>query len=285
MKRLAAAALLAGAAWMALREPFQVKVYREEIPLANLPEEHDGLTICHLSDLHCGPWVAPWHLRHGLAVARGLKADLVVITGDFVSWSAFFAPGCARLFHGLRAPLGLYGVLGNHDYWTHRVDQLTGCLQAAGVQVLVNESVRLAEGLWLCGVDSAIAGRPDVPKTMAGVPGDACRIVLCHEPDMADEIAASGADLQLSGHSHGGQVILPFLNRPLYLPPWGRRYPAGLHRVPGSEMLVYTNVGLGQISPPMRLNCPPEVSLLTLRAAPPASARPPWPPRNPSPPP
>lgn len=258
-------ALGAALGWLAFREPFQVKVYETEVSLAGLPPALEGLRICHLSDLHCGPWVADSHLRRGVAVARELQADLVVITGDFVSVSAWYAPRCAEILSSLEAPLGVFGVWGNHDYWTRRLGRVRDCLEGAGVRVLTNEAVQPHPDLWLCGVDDVIAGRPDVSAAMAGVPEEAFRLILCHEPDHADEIArhVTRETLQLSGHSHGGQVLLPRLG-PLYLPPHGRRYPAGLHRVPGAPLQVYTNVGLGIVSPPFRLNCPPEVGLITL---------------------
>lgn len=268
MRFAAGFALGAALGVLAFREPFQVRVRRTTVRLADLPPSLEGLTIAHLSDLHCGPWVADSHLRRGLQVARDLQADLLVITGDFVSVSAWYAPRLARMLQGLHAPLGVYGVFGNHDYWTRRIDRVRDCLQGAGVRILTNESVQVHEDLWLCGVDDVIAGRPDVPAALAAVPPEAFRLILCHEPDHADAIAPhlGRETLQLSGHSHGGQVLLPRLG-PLYLPPHGRRYPAGLSRVPGTPLQVYTNVGLGIVSPPFRLNCPPEVGLITLASA------------------
>lgn len=265
MRFAAGFALGAALGVLAFREPFQVRVRRTTVRLAGLPPSLEGLTILHLSDLHCGPWVADAHLRRGLEVARGLGADLAVLTGDFVSVSAWYAPRLARMLQGLSAPLGVYGVFGNHDYWTRRIERVRDSLEGAGVRILVNESVQVHRDLWLAGVDDVIAGRPDVPATLAGVPAEGFRLILCHEPDHADAVApyVRRETLQLSGHSHGGQVVLPRLG-PLYLPPHGRRYPAGLYRVPDTPLQVYTNVGLGIVSPPLRLNCPPEVGLLTL---------------------
>lgn len=276
MRFAAGLALGAALGWMAFHEPFQVRVSDTTVRLSGLPPALEGLRILHLSDLHCGPWVADGHLRRGVARARELRPDLAVITGDFLSVSALYAPRCGRILEALDAPLGVWGVLGNHDYWTRRLDKVRACLEGGGVRLLTNESVRLqhrGQDFWLCGVDDVIAGRPDARAALAGVPEEAFRLVLCHEPDHADEVAAhlpeaAPESLQLSGHSHGGQVLVPGLRRPFYLPPHGRRYPAGLHRVPGAALQVYTNVGLGIVSPPFRLGCPPEVGLLTLAARP-----------------
>jgi predicted MPP superfamily phosphohydrolase len=119
---------------------------------------------------------------------------------------------------------------------------------------------------YLCGTDDARARRYDLEATLRGVPAGAFRVLLCHEPDMADEAAKRGIPLQLSGHSHGGQVALPRLG-PLILPRLGRRYPRGLEQVPGSRTKVFTSLGVGVVGPPIRLGCPPEVALLTLTRA------------------
>jgi len=244
------------------------RVYRVTVPLPGLPAPLDGFTICQLSDLHRGPIVSEEFLRKAADLAASLKPDLVALTGDYVSTSAGYAPSCAQALSSLKAPYGVYAVLGNHEYWT-RPETVTAALQAIGVRVLVNRSVCLrvrGVPLWLCGLDDVWSGSPDLEATLRGVPTGDLRILLCHEPDFADEAAARGIPLQLSGHTHGGQVVLPLTGPPV-LPPYGRKYPAGLRRVPGSSTLVYTNVGLGVVMPAFRFHCRPEVSLLTLRSA------------------
>jgi hypothetical protein len=132
--------------------------------------------------------------------------------------------------------------------------------------VLANRAVPLERGkdrIWLAGVDDVLKGRPDLAMALAGIPASECTILLAHEPDFADEASVMAVDLQLSGHSHGGQIWLPGLGAP-WLPPLARRYPRGLYKI--RETTLYTNVGLGTIHAPVRLNCPPEITLITLRS-------------------
>jgi hypothetical protein len=124
--------------------------------------------------------------------------------------------------------------------------------------------------LWLVGLDDVWESKQDPRAALAGTPDDECKLLLVHEPDYADEVAHYPVDLQLSGHSHGGQINLPRVGPPV-LPYLGQKYPSGLYQV--ETLAVYTNRGIGVIAPPVRLNCPPEVTLLTLHAAPPTTTR------------
>jgi hypothetical protein len=213
---------------------------------------------------------------------------LIVLTGDFVTvppfakvfhtkkHSARVAEPCAALLAELSAPLGVFAILGNHDADTDP-DFIVACLQANRIQVMRNSSVpleRRGKRLWLAGVDDVLEGDPDLDLTMKGIPSDEAVVALVHEPDYAHRVAEHPVDLQLSGHSHGGQIVLPLVGPP-YLPPLGRRYPKGLYRL--GPLTLYTNVGLGTIRIPVRLNCPPEVTLIKLRAAPDGKTSPPEP--------
>jgi predicted MPP superfamily phosphohydrolase len=152
--------------------------------------------------------------------------------------------------------------LGNHDHWTD-ADAVAGALTDAGITVLRNAAREVADGLWVAAVDDVWERYADLEKALEGVPAGATVVLLAHEPDYADEVAADGrVSLQLSGHSHGGQVRLPFAG-PLVLPYLGRKYPAGLYRV--GEMWLYVNRGVGLVSPAVRFNCRPEVTVLRLR--------------------
>ncbi len=266
----------AGLAADALAEPHQIRVRRISVPVPALPAALDGLTIGQLSDLHRGPYVSEEHIRRAAEIVTSLQPDVIVLTGDFVSVSAQYAASCMDALAALSAPYGLFAVLGNHDYWTGEVRAVRQTVERRGVEVLVNRSVLLRRGgtdWWISGVDDVWSGRPDLGAALLRVPEEGFRILLCHEPDFADTASRVGIPLQLSGHSHGGQVIVPGVG-PIVLPPYGERYPIGLRRVQGSGTLVYTNVGVGLIAwelGPMALavrwNCPPEVTLLTLRRA------------------
>jgi len=152
--------------------------------------------------------------------------------------------------------------LGNHDLWED-APLIRRELTNVGISVLVNAGLSLAGGeLWVAGVDDVWSGDPDLDAALNGAPADATIILLAHEPDYADVVSEhGGVDLQLSGHSHGGQVQLPLIGAPV-LPYLGRRYPAGLYHI--EELTLYTNRGVGTIYPPIRFNCRPEVTLITL---------------------
>lgn len=249
-----------------------------EIPLARLPAAWDGLTIVQLSDFHYDPHLTVPPIRKAIEITNRLRPDLIVLTGDFVTIppltmlfhnkkrSARVAEPCAALFAQLSAPLGTFAVLGNHDADSDP-EFIVECLQANRIQVMRNSSVpleRQGKRLWLAGVDDVLRGNPDLDLTMKGIPSDEAVVALVHEPDYAHRVAEHPVDLQLSGHTHGGQIVLPLVGPP-YLPPLGRLYVKGLYKL--DSLALYTNVGLGTIRLPFRLNCPPEVTLIKLRAA------------------
>jgi predicted MPP superfamily phosphohydrolase len=257
----------AGVAYAWALEPDWLVLERVVVRVPGLPPTLDGLRMAQLSDLHWGPYTGRQEIRAAVERANSLSPDLILLTGDYVLYSADYAEPCARELADLRAPLGVFAVPGNHDYWTD-IDVVIFHLKAAGLSLLQNSSHRLEiEGasLWLVGVDDVWEQRHNLDAALADVPLGKPVLLLVHEPDVAEQVAQSPHRilLQLSGHSHGGQVNLPLLGRPAL--PWlGQKYPAGLQAVPGSMLQVYTNRGIGVIAPPVRFNCRPEVALLTL---------------------
>jgi uncharacterized protein len=208
-------------------------------------------------------------VSRAVALISSVSPQLVLLGGDYVSASSRFAAPAAKLFKPLveSAPLGVVAVLGNHDAGEIGRDTVvTSALEEVGITVLRNRSHVVNTGraqLWVAGTDDAIMGRPDPNRTFAGVPLGAAILSLWHEPDFAIQAARRGAFAQLSGHSHGGQVRLPGIG-PLFLPVGGQRYPIGFN-YPGG-MPLYTTRGAGVFLPPVRVNCPPEVTLVTLVA-------------------
>lgn len=251
-------------------EPYRLVVERVEARPAGLPRELDGLTLGLLSDLHRGAYASEAFIESAAGALMNLSPDLIALTGDFVHGYNFQGPSVARALRALHAPLGIYAVMGNHDHWLdHEAIESALRRQFAdqSFEVLRNTRVRLdAHGvpLHIVGVDDVMVGRDNLDQALAGIPDRQPAILLAHEPDFADTASRRYPFLlQVSGHSHGGQVRLPFIGAPI-LPPLGEKYPIGLQQA--GDMLVYTSRGLGMIYPPVRFMCPPEVTLITLRA-------------------
>ena len=231
-------------------------------PLPCLPPQLDGVTIAHISDIHHSLLVSQTVIERVVALTNSLQPDVIVLTGDYVTNDAGYATGCARALSQLHAPLGVFAVLGNHDYWTDP-ELIAAELRGQGITVLINEARELKPDLWLVGMDDIWSGQPDQAAAFEDVPPGAATILLANEPDFADQMQGRPCTLQLSGHSHGGQVRLPFTNRPV-LPLLAWKYYAGLQRV--GDVLVYTSRGVGTMQPPFIFTCKPEVALLRLCA-------------------
>lgn len=247
-------------------EPWWLTLERVSVPILDLPPSLRGFNIAQLSDLHWGQDVKEGHIARAVDMALETRPDLCVLTGDYVTHRANDVTGCARELARLAAPHGVYAILGNHDHWTDAETVHQG-LEAAGIPVLRNANVRIPLGdadLWLAGVDDIWERRADLDRALDGIPPSAVTILLAHEPDYADQVAGRGIALQLSGHSHGGQVRVPLFGAPV-LPRHGRKYPSGLRRV--GDMWLFTNRGVGLIQPAVRLNCRPEVALIQLTNA------------------
>lgn len=254
-----------------LIEPHTPVADEIRIGLRRLPEAFYGFRIALLGDFHFGPYAGKTQVERAVRLALAQKPDLTILCGDFVSHPLFgrygpegadHAEPCAEVLQQLTgAPV--VSILGNHDHW-NGPEIVAHALDRHGLNVLRNQSLPLERGgqrIWIVGLDDVIAHANDLDKALEGIPSAETKIVAVHEPDFADEAAKYPVDLQLSGHSHGGQVRIPFLGAPI-LPHLGRKYPVGLNRV--RDLQVYTNRGIGVISPPVRLNCPPEVTLITL---------------------
>ncbi len=258
-------------------EPNHPRVVSVEVPIPRLPQAFNGFRIAQLTDFHYDSLFSAVPIRRAVEITNSLSPDLVVLTGDFVSipvWAdilhdkkqaADAAEPCSDVLTGLRSRLGSIAVLGNHDRDSDG-PRIRHILESQGIPVLQNSNRVIEENgarLWLAGIDDAVEGKPDIRQTLKGIPVEEAVILLAHEPDFADEACKHPIDLQLSGHSHGGQIWLPGVGAP-WLPDGAEKYPRGLYTV-GSTTL-YTNFGIGTIRVPVRLNCPPEVALLTLRS-------------------
>lgn len=245
-----------------------VEITQLEIPVAGLPQAFDGYQIMLVSDLHAGPLASVAEVERRLAAGAALHADLAVFGGDLADSPGEVLAGAARVLSQVRARDGIVAVLGNHDIWLGEAS-VRAVLEEHGVQVLTNEHLRLSRGpahLYLAGVnDAAYTRKDDLAAALARVPDEQTVILLSHAPIIVRRPLAGRAALVLSGHTHGGQIVLPYVG-PLYVPSkLGRRYASGLHRINGQWL--YVTRGLGEIFPPLRLGCPPEIASLTLRCA------------------
>ena len=256
-----------GYRYMTTVEPSWLAVEQIQVPIAQLPPALDGLRIAQLSDLHVSQHTPLHQIAEAIALCNSLTPDLVAITGDMVWHDLALMPGLAKALAQLQAPLGVFTILGNHDLWID-APMITRYLAREGLEPLVNRGqvIEVADaGLYVAGLDDAWCGAPDLEAAMKGCPTDMPALLLLHEPDPADDMAEDARIvLQLSGHSHGGQVRLPILGAPI-LPYLAQRYPFGLHRV--KDMWVYTNRGIGVSGIKVRFRCRPEITILTLSQA------------------
>ena len=268
--KVAAAALLGAGGLIYAREvePRLVQVNPVSLTLPRLAPEFDGYRVVQIGDIHLDDWTKPERLTQIVHKVNGLRPDLVAITGDFASYSAeqLDARRLVGALRALRALDGCVAILGNHDYLTD-VDLVRRCIREGGVTELVNGVRTLRRGdaaLHVAGIDDVMEGRSRLDLVLQKLPESGAAILLAHEPDFADVSAATGRfDLQLSGHSHGGQIGVPLLRR-LVLPPFSQRYTSGFHEVGG--MLQYTNRGLGFVHLRARFLCRPEITVFTLRS-------------------
>jgi predicted MPP superfamily phosphohydrolase len=246
-------------------EPRWIKVTRPVVDLPALPAAWDGLRIAHLTDLHHGRAVSMDHVRKAVRLANAETPDLTVVTGDFVTAGRGVVAELSSVLAGLAAPLGVFAVLGNHDHWAGAAG-VRAVVAAGGLKLIDNRHVvlrRAGSPLVLAGVGDLWEDWQDLAGALAGAPEGAPTLLLCHNPDYADLMPpAPRVDLMLSGHTHGGQVKVPFAGRPR-LPIRNPRYAAGLAR--GPRCPVYTSRGIGLVSPAVRFNCRPELPVITLR--------------------
>jgi hypothetical protein len=244
------------------RHAFQLDELVVKIP--GLPKALDGYTIAQVSDIHAGAFVTERELREGFELVSRIKPDMVVATGDLVDFEAGWAPLFARMFSDLNAPDGHFAILGNHDYYadTWRVTQ---ALAAAKIDLLVNRGLRIRPndggGFALLGVDDLWATRvggagPDLDRALRDVPEDLPRILLAHQPRYIEQ-AAGRVALQLSGHTHGGQINPGFSPAAIVM-----KYVVGRYQVSGTTL--YVNRGFGVAGPPSRIHSPPEVTKVVL---------------------
>ena len=248
-------------------EPFWLQVTTVPLTLPHLDAEFDGYRIVQLSDLHVVPQMPQRYLDRVMRVTNQQQPNLIAITGDIVTdQPQQYALRIEAALSALNAPT--VAVLGNHDYWSNpgAVRQI---LQNSKVENLSNSVYTVQRGqaqLQIAGVDDVWAGAADLEQVLLQLPRQGAAILLAHEPDFADVAVESHRfDLELSGHAHGGQIAIPFVGAPV-LPPYGKRYPIGQYQI--EDLIQYTNRGIGMVSPRVRFNSRPEITVFQLSSAP-----------------
>jgi uncharacterized protein len=246
-----------------------------EIRIKGLPDHLDGFRIGVLSDFHAGAYLTEGEIARAVETVNSFQPDVVALLGDYVDGkteshdlrdledSLFLFTALGRL----QARHGVYAVLGNHDHWAS-APWVKEQLANLGARLLVNEHIRLDNGLVIAGVDDYWVGRARLQKTLHGVPDDAPTVLLSHNPDINRRIPAeSPIRIVLSGHTHGGQVRMPFSDRAFWVPCKKKyRNQCGLIQENDARWTFITK-GVGTYLLPVRWNCPPDIGILTLRAA------------------
>jgi hypothetical protein len=273
-------------------ERLRYRIEKVEVPIANLPSTLDGLRIVQLSDIHIGDFMPRADVRRAVEMANELNADLAVLTGDLISSNSDPIEDCIAEVSRLRAPLGIWGCNGNHELYAEMEDLSQKIFQRYGMQLLRQQSAELhwrGEKINLIGVDYQGGRRfsgehqqmlPDIePLIRKDIPN----ILLSHNPNTFYRAAASGIELTLAGHTHGGQVRIEIVDRQWSPARFLTQFVAGMYHLPFGDdsyfaeheatapgpksATLYVNRGLGTFVMPVRIGVPPEITLLTLRTA------------------
>jgi len=224
-----------------------------------------SLRVVQLTDLHAGIFMTREQLRRYVDQAIALQPDLFALTGDFISTSMAFLPGCLEEMARVRARYGTFATLGNHEHWYGGLSELQTIFQKCRVPLLHNthQVIQTEQGPFaVVGIDDMRSGRPDLDAALAGLDSVIPTLLLSHRPEIFPRAAARGIPLTLSGHYHGGQVKLRLPGRDISFAHMRTPYPEGLYRM--ETCYLYVSRGIGTTFTPVRLNAPPEVTLLHL---------------------
>lgn len=247
-------------------EPNWVQITSIPLTIPSLSPGFEEFKIVHISDLHANRFMTEQRMDKMIRLVNQQQPDAIAITGDIITkHKGFNGEKLENKLSKLVAQEATLAVLGNHDHWGNATDKLKQALAHSNIINLDNEVYVIERGrekLTIAGVDDPYWGKPNLEKVIAQLPINSTNILLVHEPDYVQKIAKTHKFvLQLSGHSHGGQIRIPFLD-PLFLPPGGRKYFAGLNQV--QDTMEYTNRGLGMTGLPFRFNSRPEITVFTL---------------------
>lgn len=242
------------------------QITETDIFLERLPAAYDDLRIVQLTDIHHSLFTPIEDVERAVHLANQLRPDLVALTGDYVTLSPSYIWPVARALGKLRARLGVFAVLGNHDFQAG-APEMTRALRSQRIRVLRNSRIALRRRssiLWIAGVDDLWWEADDFSAALHALPPRDAKILLCHNPLGIRTAAEHGVDLVLSGHTHGGQVKLPVVGSVFGRSKLGKRFVEGWNRLNGTQ--IYISRGIGKVLVPVRLGCPPEIACLRLRS-------------------
>lgn len=253
-------------------EPKRIKVENVEVGIKGLGPGFDGFTICQITDVHHSPVVGLRYINSVVETANNLRPDLIALTGDYIDEQRKYAAPVIKALSRLKARLGVISILGNHDHFIGKA-YFKDVIASYRIPLLENSHTIIEAGgsaLCIAGTKDLLEDTPDVREALKGVDRSIPRVVLTHHPDYAEYMDADErVDLVLSGHTHGGQVRLPFSIAPIIPSRFGQKYSGGLvatDRAEGTQ--VYVSRGVGVVMIPVRFNCPPELTMIRLRPAP-----------------
>ena len=238
-----------------------------DVKVNDLPQVFHNYKIINLTDIHLGQWISPQYLDGVVDYVNKLNPDMITLTGDYVSYILEgYEDSLLNSFKKLKAKDGKFAVLGNHDHW-NGADRIREILKEADVIELSNDVYTVekdGEYINVSGVDSCSVCADDLDKVLEKLPENGYSILLVHEPDFAKISSKTKRfDLQISGHSHGGQFIIPKVETTPFRGPNSTKYPVGLYKI--QDMIQYTSKGLGTNSFRIRINCKPEITIITLK--------------------
>ena len=263
--------LLGVGVWSFFIEPNRLVIHQEVIQIDNWPKDLSGLRIAVISDIHTGaPFVNDNKLREIVARTNQLNPDLVVLLGDYMSPNSWHSHRVepevtAAGLKDLHAPLGVYSVLGNHDWW-YNGDKVRAAFEQNGIHVLENEVAEIKwqnSSFWIVGLADLWTRPQRIQETLAKVPVGSTIVAITHNPDIFPRLPRS-VPLLLAGHTHGGQLKIPFIGSPIEPSDFGQRYAAG--HVFENDHHLFVTTGIGTSILPIRFGVPPEIVLLTIRS-------------------
>ena len=258
-------AISAASAYARLIEPYNYLVSETDVFINNLPERFEGFRITQLTDIHHSEILGLNEVRRVVSLAQQTKPDMFVLTGDYSTTYRRFIEPCAEALSSLSAPEGVWAVLGNHDHYTDP-ELTTRALEQQHISVLNNKNTTLRRGpdkLQLSGVDDWTWGANDWIKAFAGLNDRGATILLSHQPSVLDFEQVKNVSLILSGHTHGGQINLPWLGAPARFATKDLRYAQGLFKY--GDVQLYVSSGTGVIGLPVRFGVRPEIAVIRLR--------------------